>query len=536
MTTTVNASELRRLIADTGREVAVLDVRAPATRATGHLAVSSGLPLHVLEQRIDEAVPHRDTTIVLASDPALDTHAAAILTALGYSDVAVLDGGLDAWVAAGERIYTGTNVRSKTLGEWIEHEFGTRTVDSATVARWRQEGRDVVVLDSRPHAEYVHHHVEGGLDTGGGVELAYRGLQAVTGPDTVVVVNCAGRTRGIVGAQSLINTGIANEVYSLTNGTPAWAWAGERIEHGEGTPLPSPTQIDDDLRKWAQDTLDSAQVSVLDAEELALLRADRGHTTYVIDIRRPEEVAAGTVPGARAIQGGQLVQGTDEHLPVLRARVVLVDTEDLVRSAGTVQWLRYLHQGPVSVVVAEPSALGDTEPVALGLPDVPSVTGPELAEALASSAPPRVFDLRTSTEYAAGHLPGSVLARREQLLAILDTLRDGEPVVLVGSAHLSVDDGDLQATPGGVHHPHFTAADLLAAGVDVRVLDGGPSDVPLALTSEEPRFLADIADRTGPPPFGPERDAWYREYFAWEHSLVPASAGDPDFDFEGKKP
>ena len=154
-------------------------------------------------------------------------------------------------------------MRSKTLGEWIEAEFGTRTVNSATVEAWRAAGEDVVVLDSRPHGEYVHHHIPGGFDTGGGAELAFRGLQTVSGPDTKIVVNCAGRTRGIVGAQSLVNTGIVNPVYSLHNGTPAWGWAGLEIDARRGPAARGgerrrAERVPDDLAKWAQQVLDSA--------------------------------------------------------------------------------------------------------------------------------------------------------------------------------------------------------------------------------------------------------------------------------------
>ncbi|WP_245718053.1 rhodanese-like domain-containing protein [Nocardia miyunensis] len=301
MTVTISGDELRALLDDRDREVALLDVRAPAARAAGHIAVSSGLPLHDLEHRIRQAVPRSATTIVLASEPELDDRAAHILASLGYTDVAVVRDGLTGWTAAGGRLYTGTNVRSKTLGEWIEKHFGTETVDADTVARWRAEGADVVILDSRPHAEYIHHHIPGGLDTGGGSELAYRGLQQITGPETTIVVNCAGRTRGIVGAQSLINTGVPNRVYSLRNGTPAWGWAGERIETGAGTALGVPSDVPSNLRDWAATTLARLGVRVVDAPASA---GDDVRTTYLIDIRTPGEFAAGTIGGARTFRAG----------------------------------------------------------------------------------------------------------------------------------------------------------------------------------------------------------------------------------------
>ncbi|QIG45853.1 sulfurtransferase [Nocardioides anomalus] len=509
MPTTTSGAELRALLDDPDRELAVLDLRSPLERTTGHLALSAGLPYHDLEQRVHELVPHHATTIVLASGRPLDDRGAALLEALGYRDVRLLEDGLDSWTAAGERLYTGTNVRSKTLGEWIEAEFSTRTIDSETVQAWRDAGEDVVVLDSRPHTEYVHHHVAGGLDTGGGAELAYRGLQAVSGPDTKIVVNCAGRTRGIVGAQSLVNTGIVNPVYSLHNGTPAWGWAGLTIEGGDGQPLAAPAEIGDDLRKWAQQTLESADAEVIGAARLAELQADAGRTTYVIDVRRPEEHAAGHVRGSRSVQGGQLVQGTDEQLAVRRSTVVLVDTEDLLRSASTVQWLRYLHDGPLRVLVVDESA--GTEPTPTPLPEVPVVS----ADALRPGD--RVLDLRSSEAYAAGHLPGSVHARREHLAELL---RDA-PAVLVGDAS---------------YQPHFAAAEANAAGASVQVLDGGVEAVADRLTDADPQYAGDVVDQTGPPPFGPDRDQWYRDYFDWEYSLVPASTGDRDFAFEEKRP
>ncbi|MET0699974.1 MAG: rhodanese-like domain-containing protein [Mycobacterium sp.] len=533
MTRTLTGPQLRALLTDPNAEIALLDVRAPQVRSAGHIAVSSGVPLHDLEQRVPVAVPLRSTPIVLASEPDLDYRAADILARLGYTDVSVLADGLAGWTAAGGRLYTGTNVRSKTLGEWIEKHYGTATVDSETVAAWRAAGEDVVVLDSRPHGEYVHHHIPGGYDTGGGAELAYRGLQLVTKPTTKIVINCAGRTRGIVGAQSVINTGIANPVFSLHNGTPAWGWAGQQIEAGPGNPLDAPAAVPDDLRQWAGRTLADAGVDVLPLAELAGLQADQSRTTYVIDVRTPQEYAAGTAPGARNVQGGQLVQGSDEHIAVRGARIVLVDNDELVRAASTVQWLRYLHDGPVAVVALAPGVTAAPELPAVALPEVPVITGTELAQAIESGTAPVIFDLRNSRDYAAGHLPGSIHARREHLTR---AATGAARIVLVGDNPPTPQQGghDLQTGSLGGYHPHFAARDLIEQGHDVAVLEHGPDSVGIALTAENPSYTGDIADQVGPPPFGPARDAWYREYFEWEYSLLPESEGDPDFDFESK--
>ena len=51
-------------------------------------------------------------------------------------------------------------------------------------------------------------------------------------PKTLVVVNCAGRTRSIMGAESLRRAGIPNKVVALRNGTMGWELAGLRCERG----------------------------------------------------------------------------------------------------------------------------------------------------------------------------------------------------------------------------------------------------------------------------------------------------------------
>ena len=59
-----------------------------------------------------------------------------------------------------------------------------------------------------------------------GAELVLRARALAPDPATTVVVNCAGRTRSIIGTQSLINAGLPNRVVALRNGTMGWTWPG----------------------------------------------------------------------------------------------------------------------------------------------------------------------------------------------------------------------------------------------------------------------------------------------------------------------
>ncbi|MQA79699.1 MAG: sulfurtransferase [Streptosporangiales bacterium] len=519
MSTHTSGQQLHALLHDDG-EVAVVDLRSPLRHENGHIAAASNIPYQVLEHRIVAAVPRRDTPVVLAGEPRLDDKGARMLERLGYRDVHLLDGGLEGWRRFGGRIYTGTNVRSKALGEWVEHRFATPTVDAETLRKWQETGEDVVVVDSRTTQEYLHHHIPDGLHSGGGAELVYRIAEAVRDSDTRVVVNCQGRTRGIVGAQSLINTGLPNAVFSLRNGTPAWEQAGFTLATGEGERIGVPAELPPATVAWAERALAGLGVETLEPSRLHALLRDPA-TTYLLDVRTAEEYAAGHLPGSVSTPGGQLVQAADEHIVVRNSHVVLVDSPDRIRAANTAHWLRYLHRGPLSVVTSDigvsPGDWGFTE---ASPPAVERVAWPELAEWLADGSDLRVFDLRHSDAYRAGHIEGSVHARRETLDRLVAE-DDTGTIVLVGDATFA---------------PEYVAADLSRGGANVRVLDGGVAAVEDELTRHVPVFAGDIEDTVGPPDVGPEREAWYRDYFAWELSLLEQTAGDPLFDFDGASP
>jgi rhodanese-related sulfurtransferase len=508
----ITGRELLDLLGEPGHQIALLDLRSPLERSNGHIAVSAGISYHELEQRIGTLVPNRGTAIVLAGHPEVDERGADLLERFGYQDVAILDNGLDGWKSAGGRIYTGTNARSKTLGEWIERRYGTPTIDSDTLDAWRQAGDNVIVLDSRPATEYVHHHIPGGYNTGGGAELTYRARQLVTDPDTKVVINCAGRTRGIVAAQSLINTAIPNRVFSLHNGTPAWEQSGRALAFGAGPDVPAPESVTPQLAEWAANTLARASAAVVSTAQVRAELADEDATTYVLDVRSPQEYLRGHFTAATSAPGGQLVQATDEYIAVRGARVVLVDTPDFVRAANTAQWLRFLHDGPFSVVAYDPDVdVTRQHQIEVPTADVPLVSWDELSQ-WQSQGPVRVVDLRPSRSYATGHIPGSIHARREHLDEIVGDPSAGR-VVLVGDTGYAAE---------------YVAASIPGAWV----LAGGIDSASTTLTTDAPSYAGEIVDQTGPPDFGPERDAWYTAYFAWELSLLSDSDGDPFFDFD----
>ena len=150
-----------------------------------------------------------------------------------------------------------------------------------------------------------------------------RAGEAAPDPDTTIIVNCAGRTRSIIGTQSLINAGVPNKVRALRNGTIGWTLARHTLDHGadrrgaigpfEGGPAN------------ARDVAYRAGVRHVGFDVMAALQAQVDRTLYRFDVRSEEEYAAGHLAGFRHYAGGQLVQEIDMAAPVRGARIVLSD-------------------------------------------------------------------------------------------------------------------------------------------------------------------------------------------------------------------
>jgi rhodanese-related sulfurtransferase len=317
MPKTLSAAEARAALKD-GGEMALLDVREEGVFSDeGHPFFANSLPLSRLELLIRPLVPRQATRIVVfdgGGDEGLDHRAAAKLESMGYRDVAVMAGGSRAWAAAGLELFTGVNVPSKAFGELVEHRCGTPHIAAAELKRRVDAGEDVLIVDSRPMAEFRNMSIPGAFDCPG-AELVYRVPDKVASPDTLVVVNCAGRTRSIIGAQSLRNAGLANRVVALENGTMGWELAGFEPNRGreDALPPPSPAGLEA-ARKLAGDVLRRFAVERIDDAALARFQAEAAaRTLYFFDVRSPEEYAR-RPPRRRALGAGRAADPGDRRL------------------------------------------------------------------------------------------------------------------------------------------------------------------------------------------------------------------------------
>src|SRR5882724_5129746 len=221
---TVTPSHVRRalLLRD---EIALLDVRHEAAFATGHPLFAANMAVDRIALEAETRLPRKDVPIVVyAAGEGLVATAVARLTALGYTDVRALDGGLQAWERAGYELFKDVNSYAKAFGELVESRRHTPSLSAEEVAALLARKANIRILDVRRPDEYATMNIPGSISVPG-AELVLRAGHAAPDPETTIIVNCAGRTRSIIGTQSLINAGVANKVVALRNGTIGWTLA-----------------------------------------------------------------------------------------------------------------------------------------------------------------------------------------------------------------------------------------------------------------------------------------------------------------------
>ncbi|MDN3566716.1 rhodanese-like domain-containing protein [Paeniroseomonas aquatica] len=515
-----------------GQELAILDAREDGEFGRSHLFWANPCGLSRAELRARLLLPRPATRVVCVdggeqgpTGRPLAEHLAGLLAGIGCTDVAVLDGGTPAWAAAGYVLFSGMNVPSKAFGEWVEHHYHTPSVDPAELKAMMEGGQDMVILDSRPMDEFHRMSIPGAIDVPGG-ELVYRIGEIAPDPATTIVVNCAGRTRSIMGAESLRSAGIPNKVVALRNGTMGWELAGFSCENGKtasyprGVPGTLPTAL-----ARASAFAEAWGVRRIDRAGLDALLADPARTTHVLDVRDPAEYAAGHLPGSRSAPGGQLVQGTDNWVAVRGARLVLVDDTG-VRARMTGGWLRQLGQWEVFVLedgLEGPLEQGHPAPACPEAAALrPATVAPAELSALLAEGSAQVVQLSRSTDFREGHIPGALWGVRSRLAGLAPRLAGARRVVVAGPdeaiARLAVP--ELQALAAA-------PVMLLAGGLAAWKAAG----LPLARDRRTPADADCIDAYLRPYDRNDGVEAAMREYLSWEIDLVHEVARDGDARF-----
>jgi rhodanese-related sulfurtransferase len=494
------------------KEIAILDVREEAIFATGHPLFAANLPYSVIETEAYRRIPRRDTLLVVYDNgEELAGKSISRLEELGYTHVLPLEGGLKGWEQAGGEIFIDVNAPSKAFGELVDFKRHTPSLSAEEVDQLIKKKDNIVVLDARRYDEYQTMSIPGSISVPG-AELVFRVQELAPDPQTLVIVNCAGRTRSIIGTQSLVNAGIPNRVAALRNGTIGWTLAGQKLEHGQSRHLGEVSSENNEAALLRSRSVAArAGVKKVSFQALEGFLEQQNRTTYLFDVRTPDEYQSGHLQGFLSAPGGQLVQETDHFAPVRGARLVLADTVE-VRANMTASWLAQMNWEVFVLETPDEEAWSEK-----GFPENPVPAWPDrlgwigaasLAELLQADKQVVVIDLASSRQYQKGHIPGSWYALRSRLAEAVRHLPPATKYILTSP------DGVVAA---------FAAADLrLLTDKPVFVLEGGTGSWTGQLAgSDDTRLASPPDDRYKRPYEGTNNaSAAMEAYLEWEYGLV----------------
>ncbi|MBD0417390.1 rhodanese-like domain-containing protein [Oryzicola mucosus] len=506
----ISSADLKTALSD-GDEIALLDVREHGQYGEGHPFFSVNCPFSTLEYQVRDLVPSTRSRVVVFDQAGEGIASSAVehLAALGYQNVRILDGGADGWTAAGFQLFKGVNVPSKAFGEIVENAMQTPSVSAEELHAMIKGEENMVILDGRPPEEYARMNIPTALSCPN-AELGYRVDSFVRDDKTKIVINCAGRTRSIIGAQTLINLGVRNPVFALRNGTQGWQLSGLSLNYGsmpsESQPL-SAQQLEH-VRARAVDFGKANGVPRISMDTLHRWKAELDRSLYIFDVRTAAEYRAGHVPDAVHAPGGQLVQATDHWVATRRARIVL--TCDLgPRAVITCYWLRAMGHDAYVLDLDVSTIAGAQEAPRLELSKLsglPHLTARQFTRMRTDGVV--LLDASPGSDYRTAHIVGAQWVIRPRLTKI--TANRAQTIVVCG-------DGQRAA---------LVAHDLASSGfADIRILDGTRDDwaaagLALEQTPDTPKdedmidFLFFVHDRHS----GGLESA--RAYLAWERGLT----------------
>ncbi|MEB8432778.1 rhodanese-like domain-containing protein [Cocleimonas sp. KMM 6892] len=505
-------------------EICLLDVREEAPHAEGHPLFAANFPFSSIELNAYTKLPRFDVPIVtIDSGEGLAEASTTRLIELGYTNVSVFEGGIEAWSAAGGELFIDVNVPSKSFGELLEATCDTPSMPAEDVKKMMDNNADMVVVDVRRFDEYNTMCIPTGISVPG-AELVLRVPDLATNPETTVIVNCAGRTRSLVGAQSLVNSGLPNPVYALRNGTIGWTLAKQELVTGQSrTYSPTGDETRQIASERARDVADRAGVKRATKADLKSWSEQVDRTTYFFDVRSFDEYEIGHLSGFYPIPGGQLVQELEMYAPVRGARIVLAD-DDGARANMSASWLAQMAWDVYVLDGLQAADFSETGKWQTRLPEKPKaeILSPEtLSSWIQDNSDVTILDFAKYVTYVRGHIPGANYLIRSLLEQQNVELPNTSKLVLTS------DEGELAA---------YAVANIQAqTDADIFVLLGGTQAWVKAgykLEEGETHLLSTPIDRYKRPYEGTAiTDDVMQAYLDWEYGLVDQLAKDGTHHF-----
>ena len=409
-------------------EVAFIDVREIGQHTNGHPFFSISIPYSLFEFNIKILVPNKQTRVILIdNNNGISDLVYNIAHQMGYSNISIIEGGVEEWVSAGYKLFDGINVPSKSFGELIEKYFHTPSITAKELAQKQKNNENYIVIDGRPFLEYNKMSIPKSICCPN-AELFYRVSSHIKDMNTEIIINCAGRTRSIIGAQTLINFGIKNKVKALENGTQGWFLSELSLEHNKNKYLeflPNDIEIQQ-LQNKVLKLTNNLNIDLIDLKKAQELIIDKKKSTFIFDVTTSKTIS--TKPGTiMNVPGGQLIQATDKYIGVWKATVILVDDGDLIRAGTTSFWLKKM--GYEVYILKEgllkAQTLKFTKEIDHKLIDLDFIN----LEDLVKIKKQILYDIRSSKDFCKMRIKNSIWLNRAHLYR--EKIKTDDPIIII---------------------------------------------------------------------------------------------------------
>ncbi|HEY7167000.1 MAG TPA: rhodanese-like domain-containing protein [Candidatus Binatia bacterium] len=517
----ISATDLAALMSSDGL-YAVFDIRERGEFNESQISFATSLPRSQIEFRIGDLVPAPEIpVIVYGVGDGREQLAATTIENLGYANVSILTGGLSAWKDAHLLVVSGVNVPSKAFGERLQHQENVPEITPQELKALQETSADMVIFDLRTPEEYGRFCIPGAVNVPGG-DLILRAGDLRRHRTSNIIVNCAGRTRSIVGAAALRRLGVSN-ARALKNGTMGWVLAGFELESRPNRKTPEASeQSRDEAHSFASSLQQQENIASITAGGVAdLLDRQNQTATYLIDVRSEPEYESAHIEHSINVPGGQAVQRADDFIAVRNAKIVFVSGESS-RATMAAYWYRQLGFRDVAVLegglrrwresgFALASGIPAVQPLGVetALQQTRRIAPAEVHELLENSSP-LVLDVGSSADYERGHLPAARWISRSWLeIKIPEQFPDRR-----GEIILSCTDGQNSVFAAqALRSIGYVSASVLDGGVHQWIAGGYPLETGLTNCLIEPN------DVVLSPSIKGDKEAMMR-YLEWEEKLV----------------
>ena len=316
---------------DAGTSFALIDSRERRDYVAGHWFGSTNIPLSLFSTRLGYLLQEPDFPIhFLDWQDKASAEAIHQLKAIGFRNITIHNTQKPAMMGRG--FVKGEYVWSKAFGEVVAHEIDLPEV---TPKQYLADYQDAQLFDVRPTAEYQDFTLPKSQSLPNSLLLA--NVQALKDTGKMSLLHCAGRTRSIIGAFTLMASGYDGPFAVFRGGTQAWQLDGYEREHDANRLFAADHEASDAvagfLRRWQ---IPATRVT---SDGLGAF-VDDHKTELLFDVSDDGATGQPLAHGVIKISGTNLIQQTDRSIARYHVPVILFDQGSGSRAAFAAFWLR----------------------------------------------------------------------------------------------------------------------------------------------------------------------------------------------------